>query len=105
MENVFKVISDWKDDLIRCPSQCYKNIEYKGRHFVIYLRWRWSDPWQCKLVECPPNLEFDMHTQFEWTVLSVKHFTHDELELLKVNAEKLVNKWLLKNENKRPKLR
>lgn len=105
MKKVFKVISDWKDDLIWHPSQCFKEIEYNGRQFVIYLRWRWNDPWTCQLIECNPDFKFDMQTDFEWIDIDVDFFTDKELELLKVNAEQLVNKWFLENENNSRKLR
>ncbi len=40
----------WEDDLIWCPSQCYASVAYGSVHYVLYLRWRWDDPWQGHLI-------------------------------------------------------
>lgn len=40
----------WEDDLIWCPSQCYAPITYNGVDYVLYLRWRWGDPWQGHII-------------------------------------------------------
>lgn len=40
----------WEDDLIWCPSQCYAPITYNGVDYVLYLRWRWDDPWQGRII-------------------------------------------------------
>ena len=42
---------DWDDDLIWCPSQCHANVTAPdGTKAVLYLRWRWDDPWQASIV-------------------------------------------------------
>src|SRR5262245_10276545 len=40
----------WEDDLIWCPSQCYAPVAYAGEHYVLYLHWRWDDPWQGHII-------------------------------------------------------
>ena len=96
----WKVHEDWEDDLIWCPSQCYKKIEIDGRQFVIYLRWRWNDPWTADLVECRPDGNFNMQeTEFGWVSLNVGYFRDDQLEELKKEAEKKAYQWIAINPN------
>jgi len=41
----------WDDDLIWCPSQCYAQVASQdGTPYVLYLRWRHSDPWEASIV-------------------------------------------------------
>ncbi len=97
----WKVHSDWQDDLIWCPSQCYKKIEMGGRQFVIYLRWRWNDPWTADLVECLPDGNFEMSGKdTTWSELNVGYFRDDQLEELKVVAEKRAYQWITLNPKK-----
>lgn len=94
-KNVFKTVKAWDDDLIWCPSQCYLNIEYLGRHFVIYLRWRWSNPWTADIVECPNDGKFDMHElKDNWHELNIKYWEDKQLKEAKENAIEAANKWL-----------
>jgi len=46
-----KILRDWVDHLIWCPSQCYLLVEYSDKIYTLYLRWRHSDPWTCQIVE------------------------------------------------------
>lgn len=39
-------IDVWRDELLGCPSQCYYHTQKDGSDYVLYLRWRWEDPWQ-----------------------------------------------------------
>jgi hypothetical protein len=92
------VHEDWKDDLIWCPSQCYKKIEINNKQYVIYLRWRWNDPWTADLVECPLDGNFDMLSKDSvWTTLNVDHFRDDQLDKLKKDAEKKAYQWIALN--------
>ncbi len=93
----YNVVSDWHDDLIWCPSQCYKHIEFKCRHFIIYLRWRHSDPWTAELIESPNDGKFNMHTKFPWIWMNVEFWKDTELDQLKLDVEKKVNGWLLEH--------
>ena len=83
----------WRDELLWCPSQCYLNITYKSRQFVVYLRWRHNDPWTAELVECVPNGDFEMikDNPFEWLKLQVKEWGQDDdLKLIKCDAIEMV---------------
>jgi hypothetical protein len=88
--------SDWQDDLIWCPSQCYKHIEYKKKHFVIYLRWRNSDPWTSQIIECIPDGNFNMHSKvYEWHFLNTKNWSANQLNEMKKEVEWHVKDWLI----------
>lgn len=41
----------WTDDLIWCPSQCYADVEDNGTKYVLYLRWRYCDPWVARVIK------------------------------------------------------
>lgn len=41
----------WTDDLLRCPTQCYYRTEREGVRYILYLRWRWSDPFQAHILK------------------------------------------------------
>ncbi len=42
---------EWIENLLWCPSQCYRRIECCGKLYTLYLRWRWEDPWQFEVAE------------------------------------------------------
>ena len=98
INSIYKTHSDWYDELIWCPSQCYKNIEYKGEQFVIYLRWRHSDPWTAEIIQCEPNYGFNVigpsSKDFK---LPINYYKDSELDKLKKEVDYLVKKWLIKN--------
>lgn len=39
-------IDVWREELLGCPSQCYYHTQKDGSDYVLYLRWRWEDPWK-----------------------------------------------------------
>ena len=44
-------LNQWDDDLIWCPSQCYRLTQIpNGQKVILYLRWRWDDPWQAHII-------------------------------------------------------
>lgn len=43
----------WQDDLLGCPSQCYRAFTWSSETHFLYLRWRWEDPWQGHVVRVP----------------------------------------------------
>ena len=57
----------WEDDLIWCPSQCYAPIAYNGVYYVLYLRWRWDDPWQGHIITHARTSMDVSKTQAEWS--------------------------------------
>jgi hypothetical protein len=101
-----RIVGMWRDDLIWCPSQCYLRFTYRHRWFIIYLRWRHSDPWRAYLCETTPgNVDrldaygcgWDMHDpSFEWIPIPVEDFTDKQLDELKENVVDEVKALLLK---------
>ena len=91
-----KIVSGWKDDLIFCPSQCYLNIEFKNKFFVIYLRWRYQDPWTCCLIETRDN-KFNLYdSEFNGIdmPMQIDYFEDKQIIEMKENAIKIVKSYL-----------
>jgi hypothetical protein len=88
MNPAWRIVSEWRDDLIWCPSQCCLNMILDDRHFVLYLRWRHSDPWTCMLIEVEPDGRFDdYNNDIEWYPIDMTKFTqHDNLDAIKNTA-------------------
>jgi hypothetical protein len=98
-----EIVEDWLDDLIWCPSQCYLKIIHNNRWFIIYLRWRHSDPWRAYLCETsvgnttfePPG--WDMHDPgYDWIDIPVDDFRDDQLVELKIAVMEEIKSLLLK---------
>lgn len=99
-----QIVGEWEDDLIWCPSQCYLKIVHRNRWFIIYLRWRWSDPWKAYLCETavgnvdpgnPPG--WDMHDPgYEWITIPVDDFIDKQLDQLKIAVMEEVKRLLPK---------
>lgn len=67
----------WDDDLIWCPSQCYADVAYPdGTPAVLYLRWRWSDPWQASIIKGVTSATF---SGGEWLAVDIGDFRDDQL--------------------------
>lgn len=96
-----KIIRDWHDDLIWCPSQCYLLVsDSKGDIYTVYLRWRWEDPWSCDLVE--GDLLEDYDSKVKWVKdLFIQdninfYFRDSELDKAKEKAIELSEQYLKK---------
>ena len=77
--NRFEIMDNWWDSLIWCPSQCELRIRYNNKNYILYLRWRWDDPWTAALI--PVNDSFEMHQEAgEWIYLDIPYFTDEELD-------------------------
>ena len=65
-ENYRWIDKRWIEDLIWCPSQCYRRIEAGGKLYTLYLRWRWDNPWQFRVMD---GDAVERKTEFlPWTV-------------------------------------
>lgn len=94
--NEFKIVGDWEDSLIWCPSQCELKIKHKGKNYVLYLRWRWENPWTAALI--PVDKQFSADSQFgisAWIYLDIPNFTDEQLDECKEasieEAKKVLN--------------
>lgn len=85
-------LGKWYCSMMECPSQCYKHVvDDEGVHYILYLRWRWEDPWQGHIVKNACN-EISMHNEdAEWSpnLLSVLRFSNREVAGAKVAIEQL----------------
>lgn len=85
--------STWNDSLIWCPSQCEKYFSYKNRDYVIYLRWRNSDPWTGYVIDVDKS-------DGEWKEWYPLNFSYpwrdtDNLDTIKEDAINQVIKFLI----------
>lgn len=40
----------WRRSLLWCPSQCYLHIRRESVDYVLYLRWRYGNPWHGYII-------------------------------------------------------
>jgi len=75
-------LDKWYDSMIMCPSQCYCHKEVNGVHYILYLRWRYSDFWHAYVIQGARD-EYSMRDGI-WTddlfLLHSKEFVHDEVD-------------------------
>ena len=90
--NDFKVMSEWDDSLIWCPSQCELRLKYKGKNYILYLRWRWNDPWTASLI--PVDKQFNHDSWGDWIRLNIPHFADQQLDECKEASLKEAKKVL-----------
>jgi hypothetical protein len=78
---------EWFDELVWCPSQCYCRVQHHGVDYILYLRWRWRDPWQAHVVRNADSLDSMNNGQAVWSgdVFEMHHeyFRDVDLELAK----------------------
>lgn len=57
-----KVDAVWADYLVHCPSQsyCYFIDQDTYKAYLIYLRWRTSDPWSASLIQVDGSFGNDL---------------------------------------------
>ena len=80
MSNKVKVVGEWNDSLIWCPSQCeLPLVTASGKNYTLYLRWRWDDPWSASLIPMSDERE-------DWIRLNIPYFTDEQLEDCKREA-------------------
>ncbi len=88
-----QIIGKWLDELDWCPSQCYLNIKYLDKKYVIYLRWRNEDPWSATLYECSNKWDI-RKCQINKFDLEIPAYKDSQLSLLKKFIVKFVSEWL-----------
>jgi hypothetical protein len=82
----------WLDDLIWSPSQCYYFLQYRGVNYILYLHWRWRDPWQAYVIRNVTSLDAMNQDPAVWSgdvfAMYEVRFSAKELELAK---EKIIS--------------
>ena len=85
-------VGEWFDELTWSPSQCYYHLQHRGVDSILYLRWRWTDPWQAYVVKNAASLSSMNKGQVVWSgdvfELHDVHLTNAELERAK---EKIID--------------
>jgi len=85
-------MKEWFYELIWCPSQCYYHLQHTGTDYILYLRWRWENPWQAQVVKNAASLNEMNKDGAIWSEdifeLHNIQYTDNELELAK---EKIIS--------------
>jgi len=53
-----RIENGWDIDLIWCPSQIYKTFTVNQKEYIIYLRWRFDDPWEMYINHTIKNTNY-----------------------------------------------
>ena len=78
----------WLDDLLWCPSQCYTRRVVNGVSYILYLRWRYSDPWSARIIKNAETIN-DMHgdaATWRYDVFASNHLYFADSELDQAKA-------------------
>jgi hypothetical protein len=76
-------IGAWFDELLWSPSQCYCRIQHQGVDYIIYLRWRWTDPWQAYVIKNADSLASMNNGQAVWSfdIFEIQQIEYRHVEL------------------------
>ncbi|OGO75554.1 MAG: hypothetical protein A3K45_03125 [Chloroflexi bacterium RIFOXYC12_FULL_59_14] len=83
IENAPLPIGEWFYELIWCPSQCYYHIQHNGDDYILYLRWRWDNPWHGYVIKHAATLD-EMHDKKAlWSedVFAIHHAQYSDKEI------------------------
>ncbi|HLX60844.1 MAG TPA: hypothetical protein VKX17_06135 [Planctomycetota bacterium] len=98
-----RIVGKWDDSLIGCPSQCYADaIGPGGFRYVLYLRWRHSDPWIARVIQTKCNAQ---KYQESWNKIKAKRspdlfemynvfLKEEQLGAAKAKIVDVADKWL-----------
>ena len=76
-------VGEWFDELIWSPSQCYCRIQHQGMNYILYLRWRWTDPWQAYIIKNADSLASMNNGHAVWSdnVFDLYNVQYKDVEL------------------------
>ena len=76
-------LGEWFDDLIWSPSQCYCHVRQNGVDYILYLRWRWTNPWQAYVIKNADRLSSMNKEHAVWSgdVFEMHHVHLKNVEL------------------------
>ena len=90
-------LGEWFDELTWSPSQCYCHLQHNGLDYILYLRWRWTDPWQAYVVKNAASLGAMNRVEVDWSAdvfeLPDVHYDDAELELAKEEIIRLFHEF------------
>ena len=91
----YKFISKWRDSLIWCPSQLYRDFilryqvgDLKPGIYTLYCRWRHEDPWT-----------FDLFNVDVWIYLGSGLDRESKIKYVHTKAEHLLFDYLFQIEH------
>jgi len=86
-------LNEWKCSMMMCPSQCYYHAQKDGIDYVLYLRWRWDDPWQAHIIKNAQSERIGDCAEWSGDLFEQNNisFTHEQFEQAK---EKLIAMFL-----------
>lgn len=89
-------LNEWCCSLNWCPSQCYYHTQKDGVDYVLYLRWRWQNPWRGNIVKNAYSEKSMFDVKAEWSpdIFEQKrlYFIDEEFEQAQ---EKLIEIFML----------
>jgi len=96
-------LNKWHDWMIWCPSQCYFHTQRDGIDYVLYLRWRWEDPWEGQIVKHATSERDMVEDQAEWSPRLFEQndlwFTDEQVEEAKAKLLELFEQYIAKEQD------
>ena len=76
-------VQEWFDELTWSPSQCYYHLQHRGDDYILYLRWRWTNPWQAYVIKNAASLSEMNRAEVIWSgdVFELHHVHYEDVEL------------------------
>ena len=92
LETELRSDGEWVDELNWSPSQCYYHLTHRDVDYILYLRWRWKDPWQGYVIRNVSSVDDVNEDPAVWSgdvfEMNHTHYSAGELELAK---EKIIS--------------
>ena len=85
-------LNEWYDDLLWCPSQCYYRTSRNGINYILYLRWRWDDPWTGRIFT-EKQWQGDSLSTYPDDVFAKNHVQYSDEEMDMAKAKILELFW------------
>lgn len=76
-------LGEWFDELTWSPSQCYCHLQHQGVDYILYLRWRWTNPWQAYVIKNANSLATMNNGQAVWSfdIFEIQNLEFRDVEL------------------------
>ena len=84
-------VGEWFDELTWSPSQCYYHLQHKEVDYILYLRWRWTDPWQAYVVKNAASLAAMNRVDVDW---SADVFELHQIQFQDIDLEPAKNRFI-----------
>jgi len=94
---MIQVHRGWLDNMSQSPSECTFHFDYHGEPFSLYMRWRWTDPWEGRLIQGHDILRGRWTQDLFRQPMRHHFFTHDQDGEAKAKLQELASEWLQRN--------